>query len=252
MSLFQPEELEIMTQKQGYFQEIANHTKKNFHCIVVGKTFEEVENHFSNENFYVSNTGEYLEYLDEYAEELMNEADGIPLEVFKTFDGKAHEFFENRGQSNLSTISVTTFPEGLKPSLPSYICFMNIFNKYIEHTKGEYDNILNKIETIVQRIEKHFEYSEEQNLILEKNREKSKSIAADHAAMTVKQIQTKKELKEIENNLEDGMNEYGEEQAAMLRLNMAIVEERACQWSLYQRVLRYWTQLFSLLNTDLC
>ena len=103
MSLFQPEELEIMTQKQGYFQEIANHTKKNFHCIVVGKTFEEVENHFSNENFYVSNTGEYLEYLDEYAEELMNEADGIPLEVFKTFDGKAHEFFENRGQSNLST-----------------------------------------------------------------------------------------------------------------------------------------------------
>ena len=34
------------------------------------------------------------------------------------------------------------------------------------------------------------------------------------------------------------MNEYSEEQAAMLRLNMAIVEERTCQWSLYQRSLR--------------
>ena len=34
------------------------------------------------------------------------------------------------------------------------------------------------------------------------------------------------------------MNEYSEEQASMLRLNMAIVEERTCQWSLYQRSLR--------------
>ena len=240
LSLFEPEELEIMTQKTSYFQEIANHTKKNFHCIVVGKSFEEVENHFANENFYVSNTGNYLDYLEEYAEELMNEADGIPLEVFKTFDNKAHEYFEIRTQSvnSASNIKITKIPSGMKPSLPSYICFMNIFNKYIEHTKGEYYNILEKIETIVKRIKQHFEYSEEQNLILEKNREKSKSIAADHAAMTVKQIQTKKELKEIESHLNDGMTEYAEEQAAMLRLNMAIVEERACQWSLFQRVLR--------------
>ena len=125
-------------------------------------------------------------------------------------------------------------PEGMKPSLPSYVCFMNIFNKYIEHTKSDYDSILHKIDTIVERIHKHFKYSDEQNLILEKNREKSKAIAGDHAAMTVKQIQTKKELKEIESNLADGMNEYGDEQAALLRLNMAIVEERACQWSLFQ------------------
>ena len=122
----------------------------------------------------------------------------------------------------------------MKPSLPSYVCFMNIFNKYIEHTKSDYDSILHKIDTIVERIHKHFKYSDEQNLILEKNREKSKAIAGDHAAMTVKQIQTKKELKEIESNLADGMNEYGDEQAALLRLNMAIVEERACQWSLFQ------------------
>ena len=42
----------------------------------------------------------------------------------------------------------------------------------------------------------------------------------------------------IETHLADGMNEYGDEQAAMLRLNMAIVEERTCQWSLFQRALR--------------
>ena len=82
----------------------------------------------------------------------------------------------------------------MKPSLPSYVCFMNIFNKYIEHTKSDYDSILHKIDTIVERIHRHFKYSDEQNLILEKNREKSKAIAGDHAAMTVKQIQTKKEL----------------------------------------------------------
>ena len=40
------------------------------------------------------------------------------------------------------------------------------------------------------------------------------------------------------NVLFTGMNEYSEEQASMLRLNMAIVEERTCQWSLYQRSLR--------------
>ena len=63
-------------------------------------------------------------------------------------------------------------------------------------------------------------------------------IVLDHQAMQMKHIQTKKELKEIEAQLTDGMNEYGDEQAAMLRLNMAIVEERTCQWSLFQRVLR--------------
>ena len=34
--------------------------------------------------------------------------------------------------------------------------------------------------------------------------------------------------------MEQGMGEYSEEQASMLRLNMAIVEERTCQWSLFQ------------------
>ena len=44
----------------------------------------------------------------------------------------------------------------------------------------------------------------------------------------------KKELGHVESVLDQGMNEYSEEQASMLRLNMAIVEERTCQWSLFQ------------------
>jgi len=34
------------------------------------------------------------------------------------------------------------------------------------------------------------------------------------------------------------MNDYADERASVLRLNMAIVEERTCQWSLFQRALR--------------
>ena len=48
---------------------------------------------------------------------------------------------------------------------------------------------------------------------------------------------TKKELGQVEALLEQGMNEYSEEQASMLRLNMAIVEERTCQWSLFQVII---------------
>ena len=38
--------------------------------------------------------------------------------------------------------------------------------------------------------------------------------------------------------VEEGMGDYGDERASVLRLNMAIVEERTCQWSLFQRALR--------------
>ena len=227
LSLFNPEELEIMTQKQGYFQELANHTKKNFHCVVVGKTFEQVECHFVNENFYVCNTGEYEDYLLEYAEEFVQNDHGVPVQVFQKINEQSHEFFRN-----------FNVPAGMKPSLASYVSFMNIFNKFIEATIKDYQEIVEKIETIVGYINKHFDFSSEQMLILEKNRDKSKTIVGEHQAMTMKHIQTKKELKEIEGHLADGMNEYGDEQAAMLRLNMAIVEERTCQWSLFQRALR--------------
>jgi hypothetical protein len=56
--------------------------------------------------------------------------------------------------------------------------------------------------------------------------------------LTVSHIQTKKELVEIDALVEEGMGDYGDERASVLRLNMAIVEERTCQWSLFQRALR--------------
>ena len=56
--------------------------------------------------------------------------------------------------------------------------------------------------------------------------------------LTVSHIQTKKELVEIDALVEEGMADYGDERASVLRLNMAIVEERTCQWSLFQRALR--------------
>ena len=69
---------------------------------------------------------------------------------------------------------------------------------------------------------------------LEKMKEKSKAAVVDHQNFTVNLQATKKELVQVEALLEQGMNEYSEEQASMLRLNMAIVEERTCQWSLFQ------------------
>lgn len=227
LSLFQTEELEIMTQKQNYFLELSKHTKNNFHCVVVGKTFEEVQCHFRNENFYVSNTGDYKDYLIGYVEELVKDAHDIPLEVFKEIHEKTLEYFQELEMN-----------QDMKPNLSSYVCFMKIFNKYTFDTIKDHETIINKIEKIVGHINKHFEFSTEQMLTLEKNKDKSKMIVLDHQAMQMKHIQTKKELKEIEAQLTDGMNEYGDEQAAMLRLNMAIVEERTCQWSLFQRVLR--------------
>ena len=56
--------------------------------------------------------------------------------------------------------------------------------------------------------------------------------------LTVSHIQTKKELVELDALVEESMNDYADERASVLRLNMAIVEERTCQWSLFQRSLR--------------
>ncbi len=234
LSLFNPEELEIMTQKPSYFLELSKHTKKNFHCVVVGKTFDDVENYFSNENFYVSNTGEYEDSLIEYAQELIKDDNhGIAYEVFKDIHERATGFFNNIVvQHGHGTTKV------VKADLNSYVAFMEVFMKFIKTTIQDYQEILSKIETIVSHVQKHFEFSTEQMLILEKHREKSKATVAEHQAMMVKHVQTKKELKDIEIQISDGMNEYSDEQAAMLRLNMAIVEERTCQWSLFQRTLR--------------
>ena len=50
LSLFSAEELEIMCQRQGYFLNMAENNKKNFHCIIYGKEFKHISNYFANEN----------------------------------------------------------------------------------------------------------------------------------------------------------------------------------------------------------
>ena len=50
LSLFSAEELEIMCQRQGYFLNMAENTKKNFHCIIYGKELKHISKYFSNEN----------------------------------------------------------------------------------------------------------------------------------------------------------------------------------------------------------
>jgi len=62
--------------------------------------------------------------------------------------------------------------------------------------------------------------------------------------LAVSHIQTKKELVEIDALVEESMADYGDERASVLRLNMAIVEERTCQWSLFQRALRDLVTIF--------
>ena len=131
----------------------------------MGKTFEDVECHFRNENFYVSNTGKYEDCLLEYAEELVIDTHGISVEVFKEIHEKVLEFF-----------APLSMYEDIKPNLSSYVCFMRIFNKYIKQTIQEHEEIIAKIETIVSYINKHFEFSSEQMLTLEKNKDKSKVI----------------------------------------------------------------------------
>ncbi len=50
LSLFSAEELEIMCQRQGYFLNMAENSKKNFHCIIYGKEFTHISEYFANEN----------------------------------------------------------------------------------------------------------------------------------------------------------------------------------------------------------
>jgi hypothetical protein len=54
----------------------------------------------------------------------------------------------------------------------------------------------------------------------------------------VSHIQTKKELVEIDALVDESTADYADERSSVLRLNMAIVEERTCQWSLFARALR--------------
>ena len=51
LSLFTAEELEVMCQRQGYFLNIAENTKKHIHCMIFGEEFSDIQEYFENENF---------------------------------------------------------------------------------------------------------------------------------------------------------------------------------------------------------
>ena len=228
LSLFQVEELEIMCQKPGYFPNIAENMRKHFHCVIVSNNFEEATNYFINENIFVFNCGSYHNHLITYAKKLIPDesiAHGISYETFKIFHNKADRFINDKG-----------FP--ISPDLSSFVNFVEIFLKQVKTSLKYYEEILAKIQFTLEKIQKHSEFSDSQVVQLDQMKENSKSSVLEHQNMTIKLQATKKELAEVEGFIDQDMSEYGEEQAAMLRLNMAIVEERTCQWSLFQRGLR--------------
>ncbi len=61
--MFEVDELEIICQKSGYLSELSANTRHHFHCVVSGQSFEEVESHFSNDNFHVSDCGDFEDNL---------------------------------------------------------------------------------------------------------------------------------------------------------------------------------------------
>jgi len=63
LSLFEVDELEIICQKSGYLSELSSNTRHYFHCVVSAQNFKEVESHFTNDNFHVSDSGDFEENL---------------------------------------------------------------------------------------------------------------------------------------------------------------------------------------------
>ena len=64
--------------------------------------------------------------------------------------------------------------------------------------------MLKKIRKIVTRIERHFEFSEDQVVNLDKMKEKSKLTSQEHQNVSVNSVQTKKELAEVESLITQG------------------------------------------------
>ena len=232
LSLFTAEELEIMCQRQGYFLNMAENSKNNFHCVIFGKDFNDIAPYFSNDNMYVYHCGDYRDQLLAYAKELISEEElnKLPYTIFERINVAAEQFYDEEIKGKKKN--------QIPSNLSSYVCFIEIFKKYIKLSLESYEEVLQKIKKIVTRIKRHFEFSEDQIGTLDKMKDKAKHTSHEHQTVSVNSVQTKKELAEVESLITQGMNEYSEEQASMLRLNMAIVEERTCQWSLYQRSLR--------------
>ena len=135
----------------------------------------------------------------DYAKELIteDEQNNLPLTIFKSINVVAEDFFNQEIKKKMNQIP---------SNLNSYVCFIEIFKKYIKLSLQSYEEVLQKIRKIVTRIQTHFEFSEDQVVNLDKMKEKAKLTSQEHQNVSVNSVQTKKELAEVESLITQGMN----------------------------------------------
>ena len=148
---------------------------------------------------YVYHCGDYRDQLLDYAKELIteDEQNNLPLTIFKSINVVAEDFFNQEIKKKKNQIP---------SNLNSYVCFIEIFKKYIKLSLQSYEEVLQKIRKIVTRIQTHFEFSEDQVVNLDKMKEKAKLTSQEHQNVSVNSVQTKKELAEVESLITQGMN----------------------------------------------
>ena len=124
-----------------------------------------------------------------------DELNHLPYSVFEQINVAAEDFFnqEIKGKKNQ-----------IPSNLSSYVCFIEIFKKYIKLSLQSYEEVLEKIRKIVTRIKNHFDTSEDQVVNLDKMKEKAKLTSQEHQNVSVNSVQTKKELAEVESLVTQG------------------------------------------------
>ena len=121
----------------------------------------------------------------------------MPYSVFKSINVAAETFYNENIKGRKDQASIPS-------NLSSYVCFIELFKKYIKLSLKSYEEVLQKIRKIVTRIERHFEFSEDQVVNLDKMKEKSKLTSQEHQNVSVNSVQTKKELAEVESLITQG------------------------------------------------
>ena len=134
----------------------------------------------------------------DYAKELITEEElnNLPYSIFKSINVVAEEFYNHEIRKKKNQIP---------SNLSSYVCFIEIFKKYIKLSLQSYEDVLQKIRKIVTRIKNHFEFSEDQVVNLDKMKEKAKLTSQEHQNVSVNSVQTKKELAEVESLITQGI-----------------------------------------------
>ena len=141
--------------------------------------------------------GDYRDQLLAYAKELISEEElnNLPYSVFESINVAAEDFY------NLEIIGKRN---KMPSNLSSYVCFIEIFKKYIKLLLESYEEVLQKIRKIVTRINRHFEFSEDQVVNLDKMKDNAKHTSHEHQNVNVNSVQTKKELAEVESLITQG------------------------------------------------